>query len=138
MIRVVFDTNILVSALLSDSGNEARLIAVCRTGQLTPCLSPEMPDGYLEVLSRGKFHFDQERLDTLIRFFSDYAIHAQPAPTPNPAPDPSNAKFIVCALTVRADFLVTGKRRHFPEPRYGTTQVVNARDLLASLPARPA
>ena len=40
---------------------------------------------------------------------------------------------IACALAARADFIVTGDRRHFPEPSYGPATVVNARELLDRL-----
>jgi uncharacterized protein len=44
--------------------------------------------------------------------------------------DPGDTKFLQCAETAQADYLVTGNRRHFPESSYGVTRVVNAGELL--------
>lgn len=47
------------------------------------------------------------------------------------SPDPEDDKFIACALEGKADFLVTGNKRHFPQRKDMTFQVVNAAELLA-------
>ena len=52
------------------------------------------------------------------------------------SPDPDDTKFIACAVAARAQFLVTGNRRHFPEPSYGAAEVVNARQVLDRLATR--
>ena len=44
--------------------------------------------------------------------------------------DPGDAKFLHCAETAQADYIVTGNKRHFPEATYGITRVVNAGELL--------
>ena len=40
--------------------------------------------------------------------------------------DPGDAKFLHCAETAQADYIVTGNKRHFPEASYGATRVVSA------------
>ena len=44
--------------------------------------------------------------------------------------DPGDTKFLQCAETAQANYLVTGNRRHFPEASYGVTRVVSAGELL--------
>ena len=52
-------------------------------------------------------------------------------PTPGgSSPDPGDDKFIACALAGKADFLVTGNKRHFPQTEFRNTRVVNAAELL--------
>jgi len=38
--------------------------------------------------------------------------------------------FLLCANAARAEFIVTGNKRHFPNAPYGPTRVVNAGELL--------
>lgn len=54
----------------------------------------------------------------------------QPDICPVVSPDPADSKFLDCAYAVRADFLVTGNKRDFPDSPYGLTRVVNASELL--------
>ena len=55
MIRAVIDTNIIVSALIMASGNEALIVLAAKQGLITPCLSEEICDEYAGVLARPKF-----------------------------------------------------------------------------------
>jgi putative PIN family toxin of toxin-antitoxin system len=57
MIRAIIDTNVLVSALISPSGNEALLLLAVKQGLVRPCFSPAMLEEYSEVLARPKFAF---------------------------------------------------------------------------------
>jgi predicted nucleic acid-binding protein len=61
-------------------------------------------------------------------------LHDSPDP-PGVSPDPGDTKFIACAIAAQADVIVTGNERHFPEPHYGPTRVVNAADLLDRITA---
>ena len=45
-------------------------------------------------------------------------------------PDQDDAKFVQCAATAQADYLVTGNKRHFPPESCGAVRVVNAAELL--------
>lgn len=49
--------------------------------------------------------------------------------TINESVDDADNRFLECAEAARADFLVTGNKRHFPK-RWNETQVVNARELV--------
>ena len=50
MIRVVLDTNVLVAALLTPTGNPAQLIEAVRNHQLLPAYSSAILTEYREVL----------------------------------------------------------------------------------------
>ena len=45
-------------------------------------------------------------------------------------PDPDDAKFVQCAVAAKAEYLVTGNKRHFPQEACGAVQVVSAAELL--------
>lgn len=102
-----------------------------RSGLLIPCLSQEIFQEYAEVLARSKFSFPAEEVDELlIRRTGNFF---QPDATPFAVPDQSDAIFGACAMAAHADYVVTGNRRHFPDPVYGSAHVVNARELMVRI-----
>lgn len=107
MIRVVIDTNVLVSALISPSGNEALLLLAVRQGLVSPCVSPAILQEYSEVLARPKFAFSGEEIGAVIHLLQRQGDLLNPALLSGISPDPKDDKFIACALAGHAEFLVT-------------------------------
>jgi len=66
VIRAVIDTNVLVSGLLSPSGNEALLLLAVHQGLVRPCLSEEIIEEYAGVLRRRKFRFPRQQVEALV------------------------------------------------------------------------
>lgn len=130
MIRAVVDTNVLVSGLLSPAGKEALILRAIHQGLVRACCSAAILKEYAAVLARPKFAFPPDEIEAVLAMLEDKGELVQPAPSPVSSPDPGDTKFLDCALTARADVLVTGNKRHFPEGTYGTTRVVNAGELL--------
>jgi putative PIN family toxin of toxin-antitoxin system len=60
VIRAVIDTNVLVSGLLSPSGNEALILLAIHHGLVRPCCSEDILEEYAAVLARPKFAFPPE------------------------------------------------------------------------------
>ncbi len=130
MIRAVIDTNVLISGLLSPAGNEALILLAVRQGLVRPCLSEEILVEYAGVLTRPKFSFASELIEAFLATFRHHGELFQPEHSPIVSPDPADTKFLHCALTAEADFIVTGNRRDFPDFPYGSTHVVNATELI--------
>jgi putative PIN family toxin of toxin-antitoxin system len=130
MIGVVIDTNVLVSALLSPSGNEALLLLAVNQGLVRPYFSPAVLEEYSEVLTRPKFAFSSNEITELIDLFQRQGDLVYPTLLSAISPDPGDDKFIACALTAETDFLVTGNKKDFPNDQLGATQVVSAGELL--------
>ena len=130
MIRAIIDTNVIVSGLMVPSGYEALILLAIRQGLLRPCFSQQILDEYAGVLTRPKFDFPPDEIDTLLKMLRSQGELFEPKRSPLASPDPRDSKFHDCAHTARADFIVTGNKRHFPDAPYGLTQVVNAGDLL--------
>jgi len=133
MIRAVFDTNVLVSALISPFGNEAQVLTDLQNGRISPCFSKDMLQEYSEVLARPKFRFAPHEIAGLIGLLQSKGFRVQPPSAPGLSPDPADDSFIACALAADADFLVTGNKRHFPAQSCGRTKVVSARELIEFL-----
>ena len=136
MIRAVIDTNVLVSAMISSSGNEALVIMALNQGLLTACLSPEILKEYSDVFLRPRFGFPPDEVNALLAMLRRVGSLLDPVQVNHISPDPDDNKFIACALQGKADFLVTGNKRHFPPDQLTGTKVVNAAELLEFITLR--
>ncbi len=130
MIEVVVDTNVIVSALISSRGNEALVLAAINQGLLTPLFSLEILAEYREVLLRPKFSFPSLEVEALMDLLGRCGKIVATSGIRHVSSDPEDDKFIACALTGRAQFLVTGNKKHFPSNRMSGVKVVNAGELL--------
>jgi hypothetical protein len=55
-------------------------------------------------------------------------FHAEASPVVSP--DSGDVKFLHCAKAARADFIITGNKRHFPDAPRGPARVVSTGELL--------
>jgi uncharacterized protein len=129
---VVFDTNVVVSAHLKGDGFERFVLDLAVARKLSLFVSAEILDEYLGVLSRQKFHLDPKRVASSLRLIEQASRRVRPEHKLKAAKDPDDNKFLECAAEARADYLVTGNKRHFPK-QWGQTRVVNARELLEAI-----
>ena len=110
-VRPVFDTNVLVSALLFHSGVLSWLRGAWRSGRLRPLASRETTTELIRVLAYPKFaleaHERRDLLDDYLPFCETVAVPHPPPPTPE-CRDPSDRPFLELAVAGRADALVTG------------------------------
>jgi len=136
MILAVIDTNVIVSALISPFGNEALLLAAVQAGIVAPCLSQPIMEEYAGVLARPRFGFRPAQIAGLIALLRSHAHVVDPPALGRRSPDAGDDMFIACAIASGARYLVTGNKRHFPDSRYGSAQVVSAGELLPLLPPR--
>jgi putative PIN family toxin of toxin-antitoxin system len=130
VIRAVIDTNVLISGLLTPSGNAALILLAVRHGMLHPCFSEDILTEYRNVLGRPKFGFPPDEIAALLAMLRNNGEFVQPKRSNFVSPDPADTKFLHCAQAGQADFIVTGNKRHFPNAPYGQTQIVNAAELL--------
>lgn len=137
MIRVVLDTNVVVSALLNSEGSEAlvfRLALHATSFQL--CVSDPVLTEYRGVLIRPKFKRSPRVVAQLLAEIHKLAERVEPMKTVSASPDDADNRFLECAETANADYLVTGNPRHFPSA-WGKTRVVNARQFIEAVMPRP-
>ncbi len=111
--RLVVDTNVLVSALLSPHGRPARILDWTLAGELTLLVDDRVLDEYRRVLQRTKFGFDPRDLRTLLAALASLAEHVTAVPLDLELPDPDDLPFLEIAACAQADALVTGNARHF-------------------------
>lgn len=123
-VRLVPDTNVLLSALLFSSGSLAWLRRAWQSETILPLVSQATALELIRVLSYPKFRLsDEEREDMLADYlpWCETVIVSDPPDVPL-CPDPFDRPFLELALTRKADALVTGDEdmlalaQEFPVP----------------------
>jgi len=118
--RVVIDTNILVSALLTPAGNPAKILDHALNGTVVLCYDSRVISEYQEVLQRPKFGFDKKAVKLIVEFVIHSGISLVPTPIFINFDDEDDKKFYEVAKSVNA-YLVTGNIKHFPKERLVVT-----------------
>lgn len=108
--KVLIDTNVLVSAALKDKDPETVILFVVEQSNIEWIVSLEIIEEYKEVLRRDKFGLPDDvlrqwfvLLDNITRVINVDSSIDFPR-------DQTDAKFLACALTANAEFFVTGDR----------------------------
>jgi len=115
MIRVVIDANQFVSALLKPDSNPARVLSLAREGKIQLIMSPTIIDEIRAVLLYPKImkrhNRTSEQLDLFLKKLLKVAVITQNEPKFEAiVNDPSDNKYLECAVAGRADFIISGDR----------------------------
>jgi putative PIN family toxin of toxin-antitoxin system len=129
-VRIVVDTNVLVSGLLSPFGPPGEIVRMVSAGALTLCTDARILSEYGEVLRRPKFGFAEDDLATLLESFRAQTYSVSSVPLPRALPDPGDEPFLEVALAGGASCLVTGNRVHFPAERCLDVPVLSPAELV--------
>ena len=130
--RVVLDTNILVSGLLQPKGLPALVLLLAFAEQFDLYISPAVLAEYEEVLHRPKLRLEAREIDTTLKKLREIGQLVRPIRTLQISSHESDNRLYECAQAAQADYLVTGNRRHFTK-ELPPTKIVNARELLEKL-----
>ncbi|MBN2716130.1 MAG: putative toxin-antitoxin system toxin component, PIN family [Deltaproteobacteria bacterium] len=111
--KIVLDTNVLISGLLSPYNPPGRILDLIVSGDITLLVDDRILGEYREVCSRKKFGFAKKDIDPLLSFIESTAIHLIAKPLSFRLDDPDDDPFVEVAITGMADALVTGNVKHF-------------------------
>lgn len=131
--RLVIDTNVLVSALLSGTSLPAHLIVLWREGRFDLLTSAEQLDELMRVTRYPRI---RERLSPalagrLINELRDIATVIERLPVITASPDPDDNYLLAIAVAGSADFLVTGDKRDLLALKLCEgTRIMTVRDFL--------
>lgn len=114
MRRVVLDTNVLVSGVLSRTGPPGTIVDLLNQGALVPLFDGRILAEYEAVLRRPRFRFPPATVRAMLDNveFCGVAVSALPL-RGLLLPDIADLAFLEVAAAGAADFLVTGNERHF-------------------------
>lgn len=111
--RLVVDTNIIVSALLSADGAAFRVLSDVLDGKYAVIISREIFEEYEDVLRRDKFGFDEDVIQFLLGWFKENAVWIETVKSDIPMKDEKDRAFFDVAKCCKAR-LLTGNSRHYP------------------------
>jgi uncharacterized protein len=129
-LRLVLDTNIVVSAALKPEGlpRTAFLLAISKPARLY--VSEAILAEYEVVLARPELRIRRGLQREFLDLIEKRACVVSATRVVRAASDPEDDMFLECADEARADYLVTGNLRHFPR-FWKATKVVSAREFVS-------
>lgn len=128
-LRLVVDTNIVISAALKPDGLERTVLLLAITKPARLYVSTAILAEYRDVLSRPELQIRKGLRQQLLQLIENRSRSVTPARRLQVTSDPGDNIFLECADAVRADYLVTGNARHFPK-FWKTTKVISPREFL--------
>jgi len=111
--KIVLDTNVLVSGLLNPYGVPGEIVRLVASNAVSVCYDVRIICEYHEVLARAKFQFDPDRVQALIDQIEGEGEVYSTQPLTEDLPDVDDAPFLEVAIAGKA-CLVTGNIRHYP------------------------
>jgi len=129
-LRLVIDTNILVSAALKPNGLQRTVLLLAITKPATLYVTAAVLAEYSDVLARPEFKIRRGLRQQLLQLIKKHAQLVIPARALQVAKDPDDNKFLECADAARADYLITGNQRHFPK-FWKKTKVITSREFIS-------
>ena len=123
-IYAVIDTNVIVSALLSKNSHSSTTIVyeAILDGLLIPVYNDEILKEYLDVLSRKKFPFAKEDIQSIELLLTHIGIKMDRTKANEEIfPDQKDVVFYEVALSKEDAYLVTGNIKHFPKKPFVVT-----------------
>ena len=128
--RVVLDTNVLISGMLSPFGTCGEIVRMLTGNELTLCIDSRIIFEYTDVLNRPKFDITKNNINIVIDYIEKKAETHSTSPLPVSLPDSDDNPFMEVAISAKADYLVTGNLKHFPENSRFGINVLSPREFI--------
>ncbi len=128
MIRVVIDTNVVVSANLNDEGLPAAILDLAAGRRIQMYVSEPVLAEYKEVLNRPHLKLTPQRIARSLSVIRKTSLLVKPTKTVTAIKldDPDN-RLLECAEAAEANYLVTGNTKHFPKS-FRSTIIVSPKE----------
>jgi uncharacterized protein len=129
----VFDTNVLISALLSTTSNPFRCVALARIGQIESVTCQEILNEFSEKLII-KFKFSQEKAQAAIEEVRSFSRLVEISTELRAVPaDPDDDMVVECAVVGGATHIVTGDKHLLSLRKYQEVAIVKATEFVVLL-----
>ncbi len=128
--KVVMDTNVLVSGLFSPQGVSAKFLRVVTEGKVTLCVDARIVSEYKEVITRPAWPFSREEALQVLEVMLENSQEVLPRPLGLNLPDPADRMFLEVAISAEAFAIITGNKRHFPASPVGAIRILSPREFL--------
>jgi len=113
--KVVVDTNVIVSALMNSNGLPAKILSLIISGKLILLYDNRIIFEYIDVLSREEFGFPKETINDMIEYFKHAGEFINPEYIKKKFTDETDKKFYEVYKSGGAEYLITGNIKHYPK-----------------------
>jgi len=127
--RVVFDSNVLIAALLFPEGRAAPAVKNILDGSDELVLSPPILREILSVLAR-KFSRDREELSRVAVVLGEMGEIVEPSRRLTVFRDEPDNRILECAVEGKADVIVTGDKAMLAFGEYGEIRLITLAEYL--------
>lgn len=131
--KVVIDTNVLVSGLLKPHNHPGTVVRLLAGGKLQAVYDARILSEYREVLHRPLFGFSSSDVDALLDYVKDSGLLVTAPPLKIHLPDPDDEPFLEVAMAEPGTVLITGNKKHFPPRACGKVTVYNPAEFMEHL-----
>ncbi len=129
-LRLVIDTNVVVSAALKPEGLQRTVLLLAMTKPVRWYVSDPILAEYTIVLARPELKIRKTLRQQLLQLIKNHAQIVTPSRLIQVTFDPADNIFVECADRARADYLITGNQRHFPK-FWKNTKIITSREFLS-------
>ncbi|MDR1419537.1 MAG: putative toxin-antitoxin system toxin component, PIN family [Treponema sp.] len=113
--KIVLDTNVIVSALINSNGIPGKIVALILNGRIKILYDNRIIFEYIDVLSRKDFGFNKEIIHDVIDYFRNDGEYINSEYSNINFIDDTDKKFYEIFKSGEAEYLVTGNIKHFPK-----------------------
>jgi uncharacterized protein len=128
-LRLVIDTNILISAAIKPAGLQRTVLLLAITRPARLYVSRPILEEYSEVLGRPELRIRKGLRQQLLQLIKNHSYTVVPTRHLDVTSDPDDNMFLECADAARADYLVTGNQKHFPR-FWKKTKIITTREFI--------
>jgi putative PIN family toxin of toxin-antitoxin system len=129
-LRLVLDTNVLVSAALKPESLQRTVLLLAITKPARLYVSPFILEEYSDVLSRPELCIRRGIRLQLLQLLKNRSHTISPSQRLEVSSDPDDNIFLECADAARADYLITGNQKHFPT-FWKKTKIITPREFVS-------
>jgi putative PIN family toxin of toxin-antitoxin system len=129
-LRLVIDTNVVISAAIKPESLQRTTFLLAITKPARLYVSRPILEEYAEVLSRPELHIRKGLRQQLLQLIKNHSHIVTPSRRLEVAGDPDDNRFLECADSAKADYLVTGNQKHFPI-FWKKTKVITPREFIS-------
>jgi putative PIN family toxin of toxin-antitoxin system len=129
-LRLVLDTNVIVSAALKPGGLQRAVLLLAITKPARLYVTEAILSEYRNVFARPELNIRKGLREQLLQLIRSHSHQVKTARVLHVTPDPDDNLFLECADAARADYLVTGNARHFPN-FWKKTKVITSREFIS-------
>lgn len=115
--KIILDTNVIVSALLSPSGLPARILNLVLDGNVAIVYDNNILEEYADVLNREKFKIDKELIEFVMDFITKEGDFRTAGLQTIKLHDEDDTMFYELYKSGGIDYLITGNLKHFPHEK---------------------